>query len=139
MEYQPRYTQPFTLTEAIGLDVSVITDEIARLHNSLKHLRETQDMLREYQLTEEPDPEIRKALEENEVVIGSQTERISILKMALKEKGVLDNRHYEVPDTPITASTEPSIEREGTRTHNTTNLMDGYDGMGGDEDGGIHL
>lgn len=26
MEYTPRYAQPFTLTEAIGLDVSIITD-----------------------------------------------------------------------------------------------------------------
>lgn len=46
--------------------------EIARLHNSLKHLRETQDMLREYQSSEAPgttDPEVQKALEENEVVM----------------------------------------------------------------------
>lgn len=46
--------------------------EIARLRNSLKHLRETQTLLQEHQSEEVPetaDPEVRKALEENEVVM----------------------------------------------------------------------
>lgn len=91
MNYKPRYPQPFTLTEAVSLDVSVITEgwllvvlwslsdkslscfaEIARLQNSLQHLRQTQQGLREYLESELPgnaDPEISKALEENEAVM----------------------------------------------------------------------
>lgn len=89
MDYRPRFAQPFTLNEAIGLDVGVITEggairlqnplrlnmiktlpEIARLQNSLKHLKETQTIL-ESTLKEEggPDPELRKAFEENEAVM----------------------------------------------------------------------
>lgn len=46
--------------------------EIARLQNSLKHLRETQTLLREFQSQEAPgtaDPEVQKALGENEIVM----------------------------------------------------------------------
>ncbi|KAJ3555538.1 hypothetical protein NP233_g12185 [Leucocoprinus birnbaumii] len=134
MEYHPRYAQPFTLAEAVGLDVSVITDEIARLHNSLKHLQETQKMLREYQSAEAPgtvDPEIRKALDENEVVIGSQTERISILKMALAEKGVVDSSHYDIPDPTSAHTTENSASHGNTRI--------GEHEEGENEDEGLHL
>ncbi|KAJ7908255.1 hypothetical protein B0H13DRAFT_1474647, partial [Mycena leptocephala] len=98
MEYKPRYAQPFTLAEARLLDVETITEEIARLQNSLQRLGETQDMLREHvasiQPGEEVDPEIAKAIEENETVIGSQSERISILKIALADKGIIAGSHY---------------------------------------------
>ncbi|EKM80122.1 hypothetical protein AGABI1DRAFT_127801 [Agaricus bisporus var. burnettii JB137-S8] len=140
MEFIPRYAQPFTLNEAIGLDVSVIVDEIARLQNSLKHLRETQTLLREFQSQEAPgtaDPEVQKALEENEVVIGSQTERITILRMALAEKGVGDGRHYDASRTSPTGSEESiteqrdsSIQTQATDTERQTGPEDG---------GGIHL
>ncbi|CAA7259846.1 unnamed protein product [Cyclocybe aegerita] len=102
MDYFPRYSQPFTLAEATNLDVSIITDEIARLQNSLKHLRETQDLLKSA-LGEsgEPDEELQKALEENETVIGSQEERISILKLALSQKGVsTSDSHYDSQPSP---------------------------------------
>jgi hypothetical protein len=42
--------------------------EIARLQNSLQHLRATQDMLRETLKTDD-DPELASALEENDVVM----------------------------------------------------------------------
>ncbi|KAF5344101.1 hypothetical protein D9758_008850 [Tetrapyrgos nigripes] len=102
MEYTPRYTQPFTLSEVIALDVSTITEEeIARLQNSLKHLGETQQFLREAMEVEDSDnvdAELTKAYEENQVVIGSQEERISMLKMALTEKGVVSGAHYDDAD-----------------------------------------
>ena len=88
MDYKPHYLQPFTPSEAIALDVSVITQgwhfhsiwspiswsvqrlEIVRLQNSLEHLRQTQEGLREYLASESlEDPEIAKALEENELVM----------------------------------------------------------------------
>lgn len=138
MDYQPHYAQPFTLIEAIGLDVSVITEEIARLLNSLKHLRETQEMLRDYQSTEMPetaDLEIQKALDENEVVIGSQTERISILRLALLEKGVVDSDHH-APNVPSSTNTVQTIHLDETPTVTTSQdngrIVD-YEGEG------IHL
>ncbi|KAJ7638911.1 hypothetical protein FB45DRAFT_1055121 [Roridomyces roridus] len=116
MEYTPRYAQPFTLTEAKLLDVQTITEEITRLQNSLQRLDETQKMLREYVASikagEAPaDPEITKALEENVAVIGSQTERISILKMALADIGIIAGSHYDLAPpastTPAAAETRP--------------------------------
>ncbi|KAI0068779.1 hypothetical protein BV25DRAFT_1786088, partial [Artomyces pyxidatus] len=101
--YQPRHSQPFTLAEAVGLDVPIITDEIARLHNSLQHLKETQQELRQLIQEPEKDPVLLEAFQDNETVItygylgisGSQEERISILNMALVEKGVIaSSGHY---------------------------------------------
>ncbi|KAJ6598961.1 hypothetical protein DFH09DRAFT_849813, partial [Mycena vulgaris] len=99
MDYRPRYTQPFTLAEARLLDVETITEEIARLQNSLHRLGETQEMLRDHVASIQPgenvDHEITKAIEENETVIGSQSERISILKMALADRGIVAGSHYD--------------------------------------------
>ncbi|KAK0206422.1 hypothetical protein DFS33DRAFT_1314569 [Desarmillaria ectypa] len=138
MEYTPRYAQPFTLNQAIQLDIPVITEEIARLQNSLQHLRETQGLLEHY-IRENPDdqdPEIEKAFKENETVIGSQEERIGILRMALSEKGVIAGSHY-------TVSPSNSIPAERDAVQRSTNPVAG-DQMNGvvaenDDDGGIHL
>ncbi|KAH9938194.1 uncharacterized protein B0H18DRAFT_1112373 [Fomitopsis serialis] len=109
MDYRPRYSQPFTLQEAVGLDVSVITEEIARLQHSLQHLRRTQTELKVVS-DEAPDPEFTKAIEENDLVIGSQEERVSILKMALTEKGVLMGSHYDdIP--PHTAGNDDAAQQ----------------------------
>ncbi|TFK43445.1 hypothetical protein BDQ12DRAFT_718665 [Crucibulum laeve] len=132
MEYKPRYPQPFTLSEAIALDVSVITEEISRLQNSLKHLRETQDMLKDHIMVEapaDPDPEITKAIEENEVVIGSQDERISILKMALAEKGIVAGSHYDDSPEP-----NPPLPTFAMQNGVTPEVEDGDS-----ETNGIHL
>ncbi|THV08444.1 hypothetical protein K435DRAFT_847305 [Dendrothele bispora CBS 962.96] len=102
MDYVPRYVQPFSLAEAIALDVSTISEEIARLQNSLKHLNETQQFLKEIIEAENPetvDADLTKAYEENQTVIGSQEERISMLKLALTEKGVTTGTHYEPVQT----------------------------------------
>ncbi|KAJ7094667.1 hypothetical protein B0H15DRAFT_133815 [Mycena belliarum] len=98
MEYKPRYAQPFTLAEAGLLDVETITGEIARLQNSIQRLNVTQEMLRDHATSIQPevDSEIDKAIEENETVIGSQSERISILKMALADKGISAGSHYDL-------------------------------------------
>ncbi|KAJ7129562.1 hypothetical protein C8R44DRAFT_777082 [Mycena epipterygia] len=146
MEYTPRYTQPFTLSEARLLDVETITEEIARLQNSLHRLGDTQEMLREHiasiQPGEDVDPEITKAIEENETVMyacsnaaarcpfsssfvrcsGSQSERVSILKMALADKGIVAGDHYDftppfsraqVVAGATPAGAHPPVEEDG--------------------------
>ena len=88
MEYTPRHKQPFSLPQAILLDVPIIAEgpcchqacdahvwvggidpcplytEISRLQNSLVHLKETQKQLREY-ISHSPDTDISQAIEEN--------------------------------------------------------------------------
>ncbi|KAF8913985.1 hypothetical protein CPB84DRAFT_1840752 [Gymnopilus junonius] len=114
MAYRPRFAQPFTLSQAIGLDVGVITEEIARLQNSLKHLKETQTILKSALKEEgQPDPELSKAYEENELVIGSQEERISILKMALTEKGIVAGSPYDPQSAPQTETITNDTSEEG--------------------------
>jgi len=125
MEYRPCYVQPFSLSEAVQLDVAVLTEEIARLQNSLQHLKRTQEQLEEATASD-PDPEFTKAIEENSLVIGSQEERINILKMALAEKGVVAGSHYDL-HTPRTAAatTDPHPPNAPSEAP--------------DDDAGIHL
>ncbi|KAJ4478224.1 hypothetical protein J3R30DRAFT_3249321, partial [Lentinula aciculospora] len=108
MEHRPRYNQPFTLSEAILLDVSTISEEITRLQYSIKRLRETQETLQvvinEAESPETADVEIIQAFKENQEVMCvtcslgkcSQEERILILKLALADKGVSSGAHYEL-------------------------------------------
>ncbi|KAI9063289.1 hypothetical protein FKP32DRAFT_1666693 [Trametes sanguinea] len=97
MEFRPRYAQPFTLEEARQLAVPIITEEITRLQNSLAHLQRTQEELQEALLATPEDPDFAQAYEENEVVVRSQNERISILRMVLTEKGIPMSAHYDLP------------------------------------------
>ena len=89
MEYNPRYPQPFSLTQAIALDPAVAWDglvlditsiqplftvpiEIARLRNSLLHLRRSQNELQEYLrelASKEGDLEVSQAVRENEITM----------------------------------------------------------------------
>ncbi|PBL02414.1 hypothetical protein ARMGADRAFT_1158956 [Armillaria gallica] len=138
MEYSPRYAQPFTLNQAIQLDIPVITEEIARLQNSLQHLRETQELLGQY-ITENPDEqdaEIEKAFKENEIVIGSQEERVGMLRMALSEKGVNPGSHYAVSPPNGVPAERDTVQRStgGPVTGDQTNVV----AESGD-DGGVHL
>ncbi|KAK0453502.1 hypothetical protein EV421DRAFT_685146 [Armillaria borealis] len=138
MEYTPRYAQPFTLNQAIQLDIPVIIEEIARLQNSLQHLRETQELLGQYiaENPEEQDAEIEKAFKENETVIGSQEERVGMLRMALSEKGVNPGSHYAVsPSNGILAERDIVQRSTGPVTGNQTNEV----AAESDDDGGVHL
>ncbi|KAH8105888.1 hypothetical protein BXZ70DRAFT_400100 [Cristinia sonorae] len=108
MEYTPRYPQPFTVAQAAQLDVPVITEEISRIENSLDHLKRTQVDLEEALKEDPDDTDFRKAHEENEDVIGSQKERISMLQMALAEKGIPTSSHY---DSPVVSSEPPVASR----------------------------
>ncbi|KAK1236473.1 hypothetical protein PQX77_000250 [Marasmius sp. AFHP31] len=85
------------------------TPEISRLRNSLQHLRQTQDLLRE-DIESDPknvDAEVKAAFEENEQVIPAQEERITILKMALTEKGIVMGKHYDSPESISSAKAAP--------------------------------
>ncbi|KAL4076057.1 hypothetical protein J3A83DRAFT_4370263 [Scleroderma citrinum] len=82
MEYSPKCPQPFTLGQAIALDPEVASDEIARLQNSILHLKHTQDELQDYM----EDPDVRQAVEENDATMHD--ERIFMLKLALTHHGI---------------------------------------------------
>ncbi|KAF8745916.1 hypothetical protein AX14_004221 [Amanita brunnescens Koide BX004] len=115
MDFKPRHPQPFTIQQAIGFDVSVIDQEIARLQNSIAHLGETQSLLREHLSSEGHDAELAVALDENETVIASQQERISMLQFVLREKGVISTSHYALPsNSPPAPFTPPSLQADET-------------------------
>jgi len=126
MDFVPRFAQPFTLAEAAKLDVSVITEEIARLENSLRHLQQTQCDLHEYMVNAGPeraDPEIKAAFDENKIVIGSQQERILMLKLALSSKGVYFDDHYNLNGK--TDNLNPSAHHAMTSSQTTAGQGDG--------------
>ncbi|KDQ64585.1 hypothetical protein JAAARDRAFT_28227 [Jaapia argillacea MUCL 33604] len=115
MEYKPRYSQPFTLAEAVLLDIPTITQEITRLQHSLQHLRRTQDELRDYITSSStPDNDIEEAFAENSQVIGSQEERVGILKVALSHKGIIASSHYDLHTSTHTQHPPCHTESAGT-------------------------
>jgi len=122
MAYQPKYPQPFSFSDVLKFDPGTITEEIARLENSLQRLKQTQDELRPYT----DDPELAQALRENEAVIASQEERINMLNIALIEKGVVTSaRHYEPRHAPTADSQQLPAP-----------LLDApMDGLNGDNEG----
>lgn len=143
-----------------------MTAEIARLQNSLAHLKSTQEQLKE--ATEElSDPELEQAMKENDDVMyvllsseppsviehnksircrGSQEERISILRMALAEKGLSISCHSELPTAgEQTQSAELSQENPTQANsvhapvHEPNHALDTSHDVVLDEDGGIDL
>jgi len=106
MDFIPRHSQPFTLDQAVLLDVAIISEEITRLQNSLQHLKRTQTELRDHiAASSSPDPVVVEAITENEDVIGSQEERVVILRLALAHKGVSANSsHYDLTPSQNTTN-----------------------------------
>ncbi|KAI0375593.1 hypothetical protein BV20DRAFT_984383 [Pilatotrama ljubarskyi] len=148
MEYRPRYSQPFTLEEARQLAVPIITEEISRLQNSLAHLDRTQRELEDALTTTPGDTDLEQAFEENEIVIGSQKERITILRMVLVEKGVPMSAHYDLQPPARVSQNAPGIgtapAADGTHSVNSLTTNDTAaslaDGSTGDsEDRGVYL
>ncbi|KAJ4481653.1 hypothetical protein C8J55DRAFT_512228 [Lentinula edodes] len=137
MELRPRYNQPFTLSEAILLDISTISEEITRLQYSIKRLRETQETLQEViDEAESPgavDVEIVQAFKENQEVIGSQEERILILKLALADKGVSSGAHYDVDTSTQMTAKSPPHDLHFSEDHNGSGSIEE------DDSGGLHL
>ncbi|KAH7343655.1 hypothetical protein B0J17DRAFT_643332 [Rhizoctonia solani] len=104
LAFQPKYAQPFTFEHACQLDAPTIAGEITRLQNSLRVLTETQKQLRDAISSEPtPDADLQQAFQENSEVIGSQEERIVMLRKALEAQGaaIADNPHYQLQSQAI--------------------------------------
>ncbi|CAE6476334.1 unnamed protein product [Rhizoctonia solani] len=156
LTFEPKHTQPFTFEHACQLDAPTISEgdiptmsslkcalskfviEISRLHNSLRVLSSTQKQLQEAMAAETtPDVDLQEAYRENLEVIGSQEERIVMLRKALEARGaaVADNPHYQVHIHPSSLLATPSevaapASRNG-RVHEQTSNED--------ESGGVYL
>ncbi|XAO23064.1 hypothetical protein I312_101842 [Cryptococcus bacillisporus CA1280] len=61
--FTPQYPQPFTLQEAMNLELDSLVAEVNRLMNSIQHLYSTQDELQAFIQSEEgrEDPEGEQA------------------------------------------------------------------------------
>ncbi|KAF9652191.1 hypothetical protein BDM02DRAFT_3109616 [Thelephora ganbajun] len=114
-EVKFKYPQPFTWAQVMDLDVVTISQEITRLQHSLDHLKSTQDQLQYFiDTTSEsaPDPEFMGAIQENIDVINSQEERVSILKHALVQKGVVSPSHYDLDPSRSTQPASATVDPE---------------------------
>ncbi|KAH9977948.1 hypothetical protein BGW80DRAFT_1456085 [Lactifluus volemus] len=123
MEYHPKHPQPFSFSEALKFDPATITEgsasqfitylklttQIARLQNSLRHLKRTQDELSAHsEHDDDHDAELTLALKENEAVIASQEERVDMLNLALVEKGVItSSSHYGPAQNSASVAPQP--------------------------------
>lgn len=119
-----RYARPdVQRSEVETWDVPTITEEIARLQNSMMHLDETQKILAEQMVAEPDDAEWKVAHDENVETISSQNRRIEMMKQVLEGKGIMYNAHYGVnaiaPTQPVDERrlTEPAPAEEGGGIH----------------------
>ncbi|WRT68616.1 uncharacterized protein IL334_005594 [Kwoniella shivajii] len=132
--FTPKHTQPFTLEEAMGLEIETLVTEIKRLENSIQHLQRTQSELKSYLDSEreggdgdgdgDGDGEIEIAFKENEDTISSQIERIAIIKIALMNKLGSDARleHYGLSigsDQSSNSTSNSNISSSNTNTNTT--------------------
>ncbi|WWC71355.1 uncharacterized protein I206_105310 [Kwoniella pini CBS 10737] len=140
IEFTPKHSQPFTLEEAMGLEIETLVTEIKRLENSIKHLKKTQIELKSYINSEdgneeEGEGEIELAYKENENTISSQSERITIIKLALINKLGSDARleHYGLSidnnnnnnnnnSKPLPASNENTISQQQIRNEESLSI-----------------
>ncbi|KAG8691631.1 hypothetical protein FRC11_014383 [Ceratobasidium sp. 423] len=103
--------------------------EISRLQNSLRVLSSTQKQLQDAMGSEAvPDADLQQAFQENLEVIGSQEERIVMLRKALEAQGaaIADNPHYQVQSQAISSSAAApheatSVSTTGGTPEQTTN------------------
>jgi len=105
MNYRPRHPQPFTFEAASGLETVIIMQEISRLQSSLVRLKSTQVELEPYY---SDDKDLKDAYDENELVILSQTERVSMLKLVLQTRGI-SSEHYNLRPLPTSTPTSALI------------------------------
>ncbi|KAL5636791.1 hypothetical protein ACGC1H_000681 [Rhizoctonia solani] len=139
LAFQPKYTQPFSFEQACQLDAPTIAEEIARLQNSLRVLTETQKQLQDA-ISSAPtaDADIQQAFEENLQVIGSQEERIAMLRKALEAQGaaIADNPHYQVQSQVISSSV--AVPNGAASVPATTGMFEQTTNQS-DESGGVYL
>ncbi|KAJ3789503.1 hypothetical protein GGU10DRAFT_49701 [Lentinula aff. detonsa] len=113
-----------------------LKSEITRLQYSIKRLRETQEALKglidEAVSPETADAEIVQAFKENQDVIGSQEERILILKLALADKGISTGSHYDVDTGTSKVVKAPPHDPNGEEHDDPGSIVE-------DDSGGFHL
>jgi len=127
-EVKFRYPQPFTWAQVMDLDVGTISQEITRLQDSLYHLKSTQDELQyliDTTADSIPDPEFMDTIQENVDVINSQEERVSILKHALVQKGVVSPSHYDLDPSQSARPASTAVDSEPNPPSTTGSGDDG--------------
>ncbi|KAG7527928.1 hypothetical protein FFLO_06496 [Filobasidium floriforme] len=128
--YQPKHDQPFTLADAVDLDVGILSNEITRLRNSLDHLRasnrELEAFIKDPENADDTDG-LEEVIKENEQVIEVQEDRIDLLKHALEQKIGSDpaNKHYDSVVSAPAITAPPDTERTGVISQNDTEPVTG--------------
>lgn len=143
------------------------SSEILRLENSLRHLTQTQVELRGYLDESGDDRDVQEALEENKAVMyvrsrllvssllltfdpisSSQTERISMLKLALRQKGgstSIDHYSTSTPvpensaETDVAGSARPPEQRVDQQNGEATSNPMTQDRESTEDDDGVFL
>ncbi|CAE6424491.1 unnamed protein product [Rhizoctonia solani] len=139
LSFQPKYAQPFAFEHACQLDAPTIAEEIFRLQNSLRVLSATQKQLQDAIASEvTPDVELQQAFQENLGVIGSQEERIVMLRKALEAQGaaIADNPHYQLQSQAI--SLPAAVPHEAASVSTTGGVPEQIANQDGDS-GGVYL
>ncbi|POY69888.1 hypothetical protein BMF94_7112 [Rhodotorula taiwanensis] len=136
MDYKPRHAQPVTLAQLRQLEPELLTNEIARLENSVQHLEASNVELKQWagmttgaetaeshdEVDEETRREFAEAAHENEETIASQRERLSMIRLVLEEKIGVDatNPHYELPSHgPSSGSASEGVAQPGDGLRST--------------------
>ncbi|CAE6442323.1 unnamed protein product [Rhizoctonia solani] len=134
LAFRPKYAQPFSFEHACQLDAPTIAE--ARLQNSLRILIETQKQLQDAISSEPiPDSDLQQAFRENLEVIGSQEERIVMLRKALEAQGaaIADNPHYQVQS--YTVPSLATAPREATSVPAMAGVSEQTANQGDDSEG----
>ncbi|BGP50034.1 hypothetical protein JCM10450v2_005942 [Rhodotorula kratochvilovae] len=135
--FTPAHNQPVTLAQLRLLEPELLSNEIARLQNSIAHLERSNDELRAFVrgegeeedgdegLDDETKRELEDTVRENEETVARQQERITMIRLALEEQVGVDarNPHYALAGSaPASAPVEerraalpprPSAQEDG--------------------------
>ncbi|ORY76863.1 hypothetical protein BCR35DRAFT_292372 [Leucosporidium creatinivorum] len=146
----PVHDQPVTLAALKELEPEILTAEVARLQNSIKHLERSNEELKTFcseaddeDLDDDSRREFEQSVKENEETIASQKERMVMLRLALESQLGVDatNSHYTIAGadsaTPSTATLEAPTSTAATPTPSAPNGITELEG--GEEEGGLYL
>ncbi|GAA5902837.1 uncharacterized protein JCM6883_007258 [Sporobolomyces salmoneus] len=118
--FRPQHDQPVTLAELSTLEPELLVNEISRLENSLKHLKRSNEELKEFievEDDEETKAEFVNTVFENQETIAKQEERIQMIRLALEEQiGVqASNSHYSTREDTIQSTSTSAPTQQSTR------------------------
>ncbi|GAA6060202.1 hypothetical protein JCM10212_002281 [Sporobolomyces blumeae] len=121
-EFRPVHQHPVTLAELSRLEPELLSNEIARLENSIRHLRRSNDEVIEFldgdeasDLDGDSRAEFVDSVRDNDETIATQQERIAMIRISLEEQiGVqASNSHYSVRPDPAPTSTATTGTNQG--------------------------